>query len=38
MMGTVSPLHWAFHDKSGETIVVEPDKEGLHNLPEYPSG
>ena len=46
MMGTVSPLHWAFHDKSGETIVVEPDKEGLHiyrntlgvmtNSPGYP--
>lgn len=28
--GTVPPLHWSFHDVSGETIVVEPDRDGLH--------
>lgn len=30
MMGTVAPLHWSFHDRTGETIVIEPDKNGLH--------
>ena len=46
LMGTVAPLHWTFSDRSGETIVVEPDREGLHiyrrtvgvmtNSPGYP--
>lgn len=30
MMGTVAPLHWSFQDRTGETIVIEPDREGLH--------
>lgn len=25
-----SPLHWLLADKSGKSIVVEPDKDGLH--------
>ena len=46
MLGTVPPLHWSFRDRTGETIVVEPDRDGLHiyrrtlgvmtNSPSYP--
>lgn len=46
MLGTVPPLHWSFRDRTGETVVVEPDKDGLHiyrntlgvmtNSPSYP--
>ncbi len=46
MLGTVPPLHWSFRDRTGETIVVEPDRDGLHiyrntlgvmtNSPGYP--
>ena len=28
LLGTVPPLHWCFCDRSGETIVVEPDRDG----------
>ena len=28
--GTVPPLHWTFSDRTGESIVVEPDEDGLH--------
>lgn len=45
-LGTVPPLHWAFRDAGGETVVVEPDRDGLHiyrrtlgvmtNSPSYP--
>ncbi|MGI5963032.1 MAG: linear amide C-N hydrolase [Lawsonibacter sp.] len=30
MLGTVPPLHWSFCDRTGESIVLEPDQEGLH--------
>ena len=46
MLGTVPPLHWAFRDCTGETIIIEPDRDGLHiyrntlgvmtNSPSYP--
>ena len=46
MMGTVAPLHWSFHDRTGETMVIEPDADGVHiyrntlgvmtNSPGYP--
>ena len=46
MLGTVPPLHWSFQDGTGESIVVEPDRDGLHiyrntlgvmtNSPGYP--
>ena len=46
LLGTVPPLHWSFSDRTGESIVVEPDREGLHiyrntlgvmtNSPGYP--
>ena len=46
LFGTVPPLHWAFSDRSGETIIVEPDEDGLQiyrrtggvmtNSPGYP--
>lgn len=29
LLGTVPPLHWCFSDRTGETVVVEPDAEGL---------
>ena len=29
-MGTVPPLHWAFSDRTGETMIIEPDQDGLH--------
>ena len=45
-LGAVPPLHWSFSDRTGETIVVEPDADGLHiyrntlgvmtNSPGYP--
>lgn len=30
LLGAVPPLHWSFSDRTGETIVVEPDRDGLH--------
>lgn len=46
MMGTVPSLHWSFCDAAGESIVIEPDRDGLHiyrntlgvmtNSPGYP--
>ncbi len=30
LLGTVPPLHWAFSDSSGESIVIESEKDGLH--------
>lgn len=46
LLGTVPPLHWSFSDAAGETMVVEPDSDGLHiyrhtlgvmtNSPGYP--
>lgn len=30
LLGTVPPLHWIFSDRTGETMVVEPDVDGLH--------
>ena len=45
-LGAVPPLHWSFSDRTGETVVVEPDADGLHiyrntigvmtNSPSYP--
>ena len=29
MFGTVPTIHWAFSDRSGEMVIVEPDKNGL---------
>ena len=46
MFGAVPPLHWAFSDRTGEMMIVEPDQDGLHlyrrtagvmtNSPGYP--
>lgn len=46
LLGAVPPLHWSFSDRTGETIVIEPDEDGLHvyrntigvmtNSPGYP--
>ena len=46
LYGTVPPLHWSFSDRTGESIVIEPDRDGLHlyrnalgvmtNSPPYP--
>ena len=46
MFGTVPPLHFAFSDRSGEMMIVEPDADGLRiyratagvmtNSPPYP--
>lgn len=46
LLGAVPPLHWSFSDRTGETIVIEPDGDGLHvyrntigvmtNSPGYP--
>lgn len=46
LLGAVPPLHWSFSDRTGETIIVEPDRDGLHiyrntlgvmtNSPGYP--
>ncbi len=30
LLGAVPPLHWSFSDRTGESVVVEPDREGLH--------
>ena len=45
-LGAVPPLHWSLSDRTGETVVVEPDADGLHiyrntigvmtNSPGYP--
>lgn len=29
MFGVVGTIHWSFTDKSGETVIIEPDKSGL---------
>lgn len=29
LLGSVPPLHWSFSDRTGETIVIEPDEGGL---------
>ncbi|CZT55696.1 Penicillin acylase precursor [Eubacteriaceae bacterium CHKCI005] len=29
MFGTVPTIHWSFSDRSGESIVIEPDKDGV---------
>lgn len=29
LLGTVPPLHWAFSDRTGEIVIVEPEAEGL---------
>lgn len=46
LLGAVPPLHWMFSDPTGESVVVEPDGDGLHlyrntvgvmtNSPPYP--
>ena len=46
LLGAVPPLHWSFSDKTGETLVAEPDEGGLRlyrrtlgvmtNSPGYP--
>lgn len=46
MLGMVPTLHWIFSDRSGETVIAEPDRDGLHiyrntmgvmtNSPGYP--
>lgn len=30
MMGAVPTLHWMFSDRTGESMVVESDADGLH--------
>ncbi len=30
LLGTVPPIHWTFSDRTGETIIIEPDKDGVH--------
>lgn len=29
LLGSVPPLHWAFSDRTGEMVIVEPDTEGV---------
>lgn len=29
LFGSVPPLHWAFMDRSGEMVIIEPDETGL---------
>lgn len=29
LFGAVPPLHWAFMDRSGEMVIIEPDENGL---------
>ncbi len=29
LLGTVPSIHWTFSDRTGESIVIEPDKDGL---------
>lgn len=46
LLGMVPYLHWAFSDRTGEMLIVEPDEDGLHlyrhtlgvmtNSPGYP--
>ena len=46
LLGAVPPLHWMFSDRTGDSLVVEPDVDGLHlyrntvgvmtNSPPYP--
>lgn len=46
LLGTIAPLHWAFCDRTGEMVIIEPDKERLNiyrntigvmtNSPGYP--
>ena len=46
LLGTVPPLHWAFYDRTGESVIIEPDREEVHvyrhtmgimtNSPGYP--
>ena len=46
LLGAVPPLHWMFSDRTGDSLVVEPDGDGLHlyrntvgvmtNSPPYP--
>lgn len=46
LLGTVPPLHWAFYDRTGESVIIEPDREDVHvyrhtmgimtNSPGYP--
>ena len=30
LLGTVPPIHWTFSDRTGETIIIEPDRDGVH--------
>ena len=46
LLGTLPTVHWIFSDRSGETVIIEPDADGLHiyrnsmgvltNSPGYP--
>lgn len=46
LLGTVPTIHWTFSDQTGETIIIEPDQDGVHvyrdtggvmtNSPGYP--
>lgn len=46
ILGSVPTVHWIFSDRSGESVVIESDKDGLHiyrksmgvltNSPSYP--
>ncbi len=29
-LGTVPTIHWTFSDRTGETIIIEPDNAGVH--------
>lgn len=33
LFGAVPPLHWMFCDRTGESLIVEPDRDGLHLYP-----
>lgn len=30
LFGSVPTLHWSFSDRTGESIVIEPDRDGVH--------
>lgn len=30
LLGMIPPLHWAFSDRTGEMVIVEPEAEGLN--------
>ena len=30
LLGAVPTLHWSFSDRTGETVVIEPDQDGVH--------